>query len=88
MCNWNYLKFNSRGEPNRKNAFPEPKAFVWGFDLYDHKVKICYLEDAGYPLVVVKPSYLSDDCQIVAWTPIEDGKTEPDLKMIKRCGIY
>ena len=35
-----------------------------------------------------EPGFLNDDCNIVAWAPIEEGKTEPDLAEIKKCGIY
>lgn len=87
MANWNYLKFDKFGDPSRRNVNPAPDTFVWGFDLDDHKVKICYQEE-GYPLMAVEPGYLKDDCVIVAWAPIEEGKSEPDLEAIKKCGIY
>lgn len=89
MTNWNYLKFSKRfGDPSKKNVNPEPDSFVWGFDLHDHKVKICYQDRNGYPLAVSEPGFLNDDCNIVAWAPIEEGKTEPNLEEIKKCGIY
>lgn len=89
MCNWTYLRFNPWGESNRKNIFPSPKTYVWGFDLHDHKVKLCYLEDDNSQLLVkVEAGRFDDDCQIVAWAPLEGERTEPDLDVIKRCGIY
>lgn len=89
MANWNYLKFNKRcGDPCKKNVTPEPDSFVWGFDLRDHKIKICYQDRVGYSLVISEPGFLNDDCNIVAWAPIEEGKTEPNLAEIKKCGIY
>lgn len=89
MCNWTYLRFNRCGDPNRRNILPTPKKFVWGFDLHDHKVKLCYLEGDGSPyLVKVEAGRVDDDCQIVAWAPLEEERTEPDLEVIKRCGIY
>lgn len=87
MGNWNYLKFNKNGDQRRNNVNPPSGSFVWGFDMDDHTVKICY-QDRDYPLMVVEPGYLNDDCVIVAWAPIEDGKSEPELETIKLCGIY
>lgn len=89
MANWTYLKFDKRwGDASKKNVTPEPETFVWGFDLLDHKVKICYQDREGYGIAVAEPGFLNDDCNIVAWAPIEEGKTEPDLEVVKKCGNY
>lgn len=88
MSNWTYLRFNSWGDSNRRNVFPNAGTYVWGFDLYDHKVKVCFQEKIGRSILKFEDGHLDDDCQIVAWAPIEEGKTEPNLEIIKRCGIY
>lgn len=89
MANWHYLKFRKWGYLSKRNINPPPNTFVWGFDMRDHKVKICFQdEDGNGYLMVVEPGRLNDDCNIVAWAPIEEGKSEPDLEEIKKCGDY
>lgn len=89
MANWNYLKFNKFGDPSKRNVNPPSNTFVWGFDLDDHQVKLCYQDDTGDGyLMIAEPGRLNDDCIIVAWAPIEEGKSAPDLERIKKCGNY
>ncbi|HQV13647.1 MAG TPA: hypothetical protein PK620_01930 [Denitromonas sp.] len=62
MANWNYLKFNKHsGDPSKKNVTPEPDSFVWGGDLRDYKVKICYQDRIGYSLVILQHRGMGTD---------------------------
>lgn len=88
MVTWHYLRFNRLGEPRRNNVYPPIATRCWGFDMNDHKIKICYrYGDREDDFCLVNGAHDSD-CRIVAWAPISDEESQPDIQRIKQCGFY